>query len=285
MPDPPHRSMSDIARHDAPQPADVRHWGNFRSTGSGSGHCPEHAQLKLSESWVYINHITNWKTAPGRFARYASCYEGRETRDMSCQGGLIDAVSREASMKSHAVRVLTTTACLVFAAPMPLALAADPPTPARPAPAPARPAPAPAARSAPPPAAARPAPAPAARTTTPAARPAAQPTQPRQVDPAAAARAQQAEINRRRDADGAALRARQAEINRQNDARAATVRAQQAAINKKRDADADARAIAARGGKPAEKPRQIISKDSALGQAGTAAQGAGTAAKVFDGSR
>ena len=94
-----------------------------------------------------------------------------------------------------------------------------------------------------------------------------------------------AEISRRRDAEAAALRARQAAINQQNEQKLAAARARQAEINKRQAAEAAARAAAARNGRPAEKPKQIISKDSALGQASTAARGAGTAAKVFDGSR
>jgi hypothetical protein len=63
------------------------------------------------------------------------------------------------------------------------------------------------------------------------------------------------------------------------------VRAQQAKINAQRDAEAAARAKALRNGQPSEQPKQIISRDSALGQASTAARGPGEAAKVFDGSR
>jgi hypothetical protein len=98
-------------------------------------------------------------------------------------------------------------------------------------------------------------------------------------------RAQQIDINRRREAEAAAVRARQAAINRQNEANLAAVGAKQAEINRRRAADAAARSAAARKGQPAEQPKRIIAKDSALGQASTAAPGPGTAARVFDGSK
>ena len=174
-------------------------------------------------------------------------------------------------MASLRLRLFTASLTLIASAWSHPASAADTTPPAKPA----------AAKPTP---AAKPT-APAARApATPAAR-TAQPAPKRTVDAAAAARARQLEINKRNDAQAAALRTRQAEINRQNEAKAAALRARQAEINKKKEAEAAARAVAARGGQPAEKPRQIISKDSALGQAGTAAQGPGTAAKVFDGTR
>jgi len=105
------------------------------------------------------------------------------------------------------------------------------------------------------------------------------------VDAAAAARAQQAELNRLRESEAAAIRARQAAINRQNDAKLAAARAQQAEINRRQAAEAAKRAAAARNGAPAEVPKKIISKDSALGQTSAAARGPGTAANVFDGSK
>jgi hypothetical protein len=110
------------------------------------------------------------------------------------------------------------------------------------------------------------------------------PQQQRKPDATAVARAQQAEINKRREAEATALRARQAAINRQNDANLAAVRSKQAEINKRQADEAAKRAAAARNG-ASEVPKKIISKNSALGQASTAAQGPGVAAKVFDGGR
>ena len=63
------------------------------------------------------------------------------------------------------------------------------------------------------------------------------------------------------------------------------MRAQQAKINQQRDAEAAARAKTLRNGQPSEQPKWIIPRDSALGQAGTAARGPNEAAKTFDGSR
>ena len=105
------------------------------------------------------------------------------------------------------------------------------------------------------------------------------------ADAAAAARAQQAEINRRNEAAAAAARAQQAEVNRRNAAAAEAARNQQAAINR-RNAEAAARAAtAARNGRPAEQPRQIIPKKDPEKQLRDAARGPDEAAKVFDGRR